>query len=207
MTLGIGCHCRTEQGSGQGYTCHYFGDPDDCQAYREGAREFYLSIIEYITGTCVCCLCVHVCVCVVFVCACVCVCCVCVCMCVCVACVYVCVCVCVCPDHWWLQDFVQCWLKVAYIPLFGCDPMYACVHAFKLCLLLCQLGVNCVHLVSTVFTWYLQITQTVHVIKRHCHMTVALTTSMRGRSTRPQKTPATLIRRRDMNCDTSHNTL
>ena len=51
MTLGIGCHCRTEGGSGQGYTCHYFGDPDDCEVYQQlGAHEFYVDIVKHITG-------------------------------------------------------------------------------------------------------------------------------------------------------------
>ena len=49
-TLGIGCHCRTERGSGQGYTCHYFGDPDDCDVYQEDGKKFYLHIIQHISG-------------------------------------------------------------------------------------------------------------------------------------------------------------
>jgi hypothetical protein len=48
VTIGIGCHCRTERGSGQGYTCHYFGDPSHCQAYSQDPRKFYTEIIEHI---------------------------------------------------------------------------------------------------------------------------------------------------------------
>ena len=54
MTLGIGCHCRTERGSGQGYTCHYFGDPDDCEAYQEDGKQFYLDIVQHIAGIMMC---------------------------------------------------------------------------------------------------------------------------------------------------------
>jgi hypothetical protein len=50
VTIGIGCHCRTERGSGQGYTCHYFGDPSHCQAYSQDPRKFYTEIIEHIEG-------------------------------------------------------------------------------------------------------------------------------------------------------------
>ena len=50
MTLGIGCHCRNERGSGQGYTCHYFGDPTGCEPYTEDPKKFYLTIVNYIEG-------------------------------------------------------------------------------------------------------------------------------------------------------------
>lgn len=50
VTLGIGCHCRNKRGSGQGYTCHYFGDPTGCQAYSEDPKNFYVEIIEHIEG-------------------------------------------------------------------------------------------------------------------------------------------------------------
>ena len=46
----MACQCRTEAGRGQGYTCHYFGNPDDCQAYRESGKRFYEDIVQHITG-------------------------------------------------------------------------------------------------------------------------------------------------------------
>ena len=46
----MACHCRTEAGRGQGYTCHYFGDPDDCEAYQESGQTFYGDITEHIAG-------------------------------------------------------------------------------------------------------------------------------------------------------------
>lgn len=50
VTFGMACQCRTEAGRGQGYTCHYFGDPDDCEVYRESGQTFYGDITEHIVG-------------------------------------------------------------------------------------------------------------------------------------------------------------
>ena len=35
---------------GREYTCHYFGDPDDCDVYQEDGKKFYLQIIQHISG-------------------------------------------------------------------------------------------------------------------------------------------------------------